>query len=149
MIVTALKCQTVLTHDPPGRVRCHHLPPSTSPPRGLTQSQLPPAHCMVPKPRQASVGMRRFFPALNRARDQICSSVYVAMVAVQVTGLQITWTSTADSRAARRRHIVRSCRGAPCRRLPTARPGASKADPKEGLLGLQRSSTSFLSSKTC
>ena len=44
----------------------------------------------------------------------------------------------ADSGAAGRRHLVRSCRGAPCRRLPTARPGASKADPKEGLLGLQR-----------
>ena len=28
--------------------------------------------------------------------------------------------------------------------LLLARPGASKADPKEGLLGLQRSSTSFL-----
>ncbi len=33
----------------------------------------------------------------------------MAMVAVQVTGLQITWTRTADGRAAGRRHLVRSC----------------------------------------
>ena len=68
--------------------------------------------------------------------------VHVAMVQYRVTGLQITWTSTADGGAAGRRHLGRSCHvGAPPLAPIGWRPGlgrltlkGSLAKPSDGIL---------------